>query len=91
MAWDDEYRLPKQWSDTEKNLYDNVVGSDPRVAEDPYLQGLFDHTLFKGVGGREWEFARSELMQYLWDEYEIDFDLDFEWEEWRRWYEETHS
>lgn len=90
MAWDDEYSVPAEWSETEERLFDDLIGADSRIGDDQFLQGLFDEALFHdihGHGGPEHDFLMDQLAQYLLDEYDIVFDEVFDWEGWRDWYD----
>lgn len=89
MAWDDDYTVPDEWSATESLLFDNLIGQNPDIGEDQYLQELYDQALFRdihGGGGPQHDFLMDSLMEYLLDEYGIVFDDAFDWEAWREWY-----
>lgn len=90
MAWDDDYSVPDEWSATESLLFDGVVGQNPDIGEDQYLQELFDQALFHdihGSGGPRHDFLMDQLITYLQEEYDIYFDDVFDWEAWREWYD----
>jgi hypothetical protein len=95
--WDDgpigpldpaQFDLPQQWYGIEETLFLDLVFDDPIIANDPYLQELFDTALFDpDVQGSMREDAYQAMSQYLWDEYGIDFDDVFDWEDYRDWYD----
>lgn len=85
---DDDYVIPEDWSDTEIELFDSLVAGDANVGEDFYLQDLFDAALFDpDATMAEREEAYNRMVEYLWDQYDIDFDEAFDWEDFRAWYE----
>ena len=86
MAWDDEYELPGHWSEPEMQMYHDAFGEYAAMAEDRTLQLLFDAALFEEMTPRERDDVYAALQDYLWDEYEIDFDDVFDWEDYREWY-----
>lgn len=88
MANDDEYFVPDDWYGAEKDLYDSLVDGDPELGNDHTLQLLFDVALFDSdIRPEEREGAMDVLIEYLWDEYGLDFDEIFDWEGYRDWYE----
>lgn len=95
MAWDDDYNVPEEWSATESLLFDELIGQNPDIGQDQYLQALYDaalygadpdHTDIHGGGGPQHDYLMDELMTYLDDVYGIIFDDVFDWEAWREWY-----
>lgn len=88
MANDDEYFVPADWYGAEKDLYDSLVDGDPELGNDHTLQLLFDVALFDSdIRPEEREGAMDVLIEYLWDEYGLDFDDIFDWDGYREWYE----
>jgi hypothetical protein len=93
VAWDDEYQfnVPNDWSEAETNLYADMLDDfDKAIADDEYLQGLFDNAMFDNVhghGGAQHDADIAALEDYLLTEYDIIFDEVFDWEGWREWYE----
>lgn len=84
----DDYIVPEEWNDTEINLFDDLVGGDAFIGDDPQLQEWFDTAMFNSdVSPEEREQAYQHMVEYLWDEYDIDFDQEFDWEDFREWYD----
>lgn len=89
MAWDDEYDVPDSWSRQEASMFDNLIHGDADIGGDRTLQLLFDVALFQdGFTPYEREAVMAALEDYLYDEYDIDFDESFDWEAFREWYSE---
>lgn len=85
---DEDYEVPEDWYDAEEKLFDNLINGDPLIGDDATLQDLFDDALFDpDVDIYEREVAYIALVDYLWDEYGIDFDYAFDWEDYREWYD----
>jgi hypothetical protein len=81
MAWDDFYDLPDNFRDEEA------------FQNDPYLRGLTEF-LFGEDGNSEYrahgdgfKTVLAELQAHVYDNYGIDFDDVFEWDDWRNWYD----
>jgi hypothetical protein len=88
MGDDEDYAVPDEWYDTEITLFDNLISNDADVGSDLYLQDLFDTAMFDpDASQQERETAYSDLVDYLWDQYDIDFDYAFDWEDYREWYD----
>lgn len=88
MANDDDYYVPSDWYGAEKDLYDDLINGDPVLGEDRTLQLLFDVALFDAdIRPEEREAVMDELVDYLWEEYGLDFDDVFDWDGYREWYE----
>lgn len=85
---DFDYYIPDDWYGAEKDLYDSLVNGDPILGNDHTLQLLYDVALFDhDIRPEERDMAMDALVDYLWDEYGIDFDEVFDWEGYREWYE----
>lgn len=90
MGWDDDYDyfVPASWSESEANLYDELVGGNPDIAGDHRLQFLYDAALFHTeLSPPDRQIILDALKEYMWDEYSIDFDDAFDWDGYREWYE----
>lgn len=90
MPWDDDfdYFIPESWSEEQADLYDQLVGSDPIVAGDQQLQFLYQEALFDmDLSAPDRQIIIDMLDEYLWEEYQIEFDDVFDWESYREWYE----
>lgn len=87
MAYNDD-DFPDVWDSTERELYDDLVLGEPEMIHDTHLQNLFDTALFDmGVDPAVREAALNDLDIYLFNEYGIDFDDEFDWEGYREWYD----
>lgn len=90
MARDDEfdYFVPADWYGPEADMFDNLINSDPVLGNDHALQLLFDVALFDhDIRPGERDMAYAALVEYMWDEYEIDFEDAFDWGDYREWYD----
>lgn len=86
--WEEDYDVPSEWYDAESILFDNLVNGDAGIGSDPYLQDLFDAAMFDpDISPEEREEAYQNLVQYLEDEYDLDFEDIFDWEDYREWYD----
>jgi hypothetical protein len=82
--------LPPEWFGVEETLFMDMVFDDPIIANDAYLQALFDQAMFDPeLPAGERESAYNAMVEYLWDEYGLDFEDVFDWEDYRDWYEST--
>lgn len=82
------YDLPDDWPDIERELYDDIVHGDPIIGEDRGLQMLFDEAMFDmELPPWDRDAVYEAMLDYLWDEYGIDFEMDFDWEAYREWYD----
>lgn len=73
------------WYD-EYNINDNLASNlDDIIGDDEHLQDLIERALFDEVHGSELDL--TELEEYLLEEYGIEFDEVFDWDDWRSWYE----
>ena len=91
MPWDDDYSVPREWTPDEVEIYDRMVEGNPDIGSDQFLQALYDEALFHdihGNGSPQHDFLMEQLIDYLRDTYGIEFDDVFDWEQWRRWYEQ---
>lgn len=78
----------EQWSETEKQLFNDMLRNQPQARRDDNLQDLFDEALFRRGGNRiDRDSAYTELQRVLYDDYGIDFDDVFEWEDYKAWYD----
>lgn len=87
MAGDD-FDLPGEWYSTELFLFNDLLGGDYEAFTDTTLQGLFDLAMFDpDASPSQRQEAYDNLVDYLWTEYNIDFEDVFDWEDYRTWYE----
>lgn len=83
---DDDVYVPEEWDDREFEMFDDLMrGMDIDDLNDTHLQDLYHDALFSGHEHLGQEF--DDLKDYLWDEYGIDFDEDFDWNAYREWYD----
>lgn len=86
--WSDDYAVPGEWYNAEVSLFDNLINGDGDIGGDPYLQTLFDAALFDpDISDEAREQYYQTLVEYLWDNYGIDFEDVFDWEDYRSWYD----
>lgn len=58
------------------------------MAQDFYLQDLFDTAMFDpDATHAERTEAYDILVDYMWDEYGIDFEETFDWVDYKEWYD----
>lgn len=78
----------EQWSNDEQRLFTAMLEGDVGAYGDTHLQSLFDRAMFDPTPDpSQRQAAYDELLSYLWDEYHIDFEEMFDWEDYREWYE----
>jgi hypothetical protein len=82
MSWFDQPGEHTEWGGKENHIWDSVVGSNEDAQNDAQLARMFNETVFENFNS-----STSALERYLWDEYEIDFANEMDWEAWREWYE----
>ncbi len=68
-------------------MFDSLAAGNQDAMQDTELAQMVDDALFSGLRGAERDHAQSELERYLWQEYEINFNDEMDWEAWREWYE----
>ena len=85
---DGPFDLPSEWYGIEESLFLDMIFDDPIIANDAYLQVLFDQAMFDpDIAPDDREDSYNALVEYLWDEYGLDFEDVFDWEDYREWYE----
>lgn len=83
-----DFDVPDDWYGDEERLFDRLVSGDDELGNDYHLQDLFDDALFRDdLTPQEREDAYQELIDYLWEEYQLDFEQVFDWEDYREWYD----
>jgi hypothetical protein len=86
MAGDDW--APDDWFPAEQDMFMDLLGNNAGGLGDSYLQELFDIAMFDTDISREVrDDAYDSLVDYLWNEYGIDFEDMFDWEDYREWYD----
>lgn len=80
--------FPDDWDYEERELFKDLIGDEREALEDYDLQDLFHDALFdQDIGPEERALAYDDLLDYLFDEYDIDFEAEFDWEDYRDWYD----
>lgn len=80
MSRDDEYYGPPD----DLPIEDILFGLHGQYLQDDRAFNLFDKAFFDKD-----ERAYRDLVDYMWDQYGIDFEDAFDWEDFRAWYEST--
>lgn len=84
---DYEFSLPSEWYSNEQNMYLDLVGGIDELRDDATLQSLFHEAMFdRELSQEERDTVYEELLDYLYDEYGIDFEDSFDWDAYREWY-----
>lgn len=77
---------PDVWTDKQAEIYEDTF-PNPTLSSDPVVEALFFHGYMDmEIDTPERNAAREALYEYLNDEYGVDFDEVFDWEEWREQY-----
>lgn len=89
MSWDSGGPdVPDFMSSRELDIYLSVTEGNPEVFADETLQMLYHEALFDfDISSANRETTYDLLVDYLWDNYGIDFDEVMDWESYREWYE----
>jgi len=56
-------------------------------SEDPSIQDEHANELFREAFFEKNQDAYQELVDYMWDEYDMDFEELWDWEDWKEWYD----
>lgn len=84
----EDWDVPDSWLNVEANLFYDLVDGDLDMLNDEYLKLQYDTALFMdGVTPQEREDAMTALEDYLLGEYGLDFDDNFDWDDYRDWYD----
>ena len=84
---DDEWAEGLGWSSIEERLFEDIGERNEQIFQDEYLQQAFDIGWFDMDVSTEYrEAAREFVVEWLHDEYGIDFDEVFDWDAWREAY-----
>jgi hypothetical protein len=82
------YETPDDWDNSENRIWDQLVSGDEWMGGDPVLQELFDTSFLNpDVTTDERRDAYDELVEYMWNEYGVDFEDVFDWEDYRVYYD----
>lgn len=80
--------FPEEWEFEERELFKDLIGDEREALEDYELQDLFHDALFdQDIDPENRAYAYDDLIDYLFDEYGIDFEAEFDWEDYRDWYD----
>lgn len=87
--WDNQWNdLPSEWGETEARLFEDLMAHESSLEHDRLAQALYDEAMFNfDLSAQDRADIMETLKDYLWDEYEIDFDDVFDWESWRELYD----
>jgi len=80
-----------RWYNKANRLWNNLKNSTGAELDDDSLdRAMFDVAFFlpEGMTPAELDRMREDLAIRLYQEYGFEFNDYFEWEDWRRWYEE---
>jgi hypothetical protein len=83
-----EFEFPTEWDTAERDIYESLLGGESEIMSDSRLmmdfhESLFDLDLDKDLRSQ----FQADLEDYLWDQYGIDFDMEFPWDDYREWYD----
>lgn len=84
--------LPASWGAGKAALWTDATKSEPRMARDENAQRFYDAAFFTMAETRaEREAMQNNFVEFIWDEYGIDWDDIFDWESYREDYDENAS
>lgn len=80
--------LPEYWDPIESRTFVDLTDGIPATMENPYLQDLYHDAMWNlDIPIRERDSAHNELVEFIREQYDIEFDQEFDWEAWREWYD----
>src|SRR3954447_8376696 len=80
--------LPASWGAGKAALWTDATKSEPRMARDENAQRFYDAAFFTMAETREQrELNQQNFVEFIWDEYGIDWDDNFDWESYREDYD----
>lgn len=83
----DDSAIIDQFSNSEYAFWYETTHLSPEAYSDVYAQNMFHEAFFNFENENEARGAVQEILEdYLWEEYELDFDELFDWEGYREWY-----
>lgn len=84
--------LPASWGSNKAGLWIDATKSEPRLARDENAQRFYDAALYSFSESREVNYQNlMNFKQFIEDEYGIDWDDIFDWEDWRENYDAAHA
>lgn len=81
MAWWDE-----PWDDGGDYFNDPPELNDVLFGDSSIMDGHAQELMWQAMVDNN-DAAYNELVDYLWDTYGIDFEQEWDWEDFREWYE----
>lgn len=80
--------LPSDWHPIEATVFEDLTDGIPAIMDNVYVQDLYHDAMWNlDIPIRERDAAHNELVEFIHDQYEIEFDQEFDWEAWREWYD----
>jgi hypothetical protein len=80
-------KLPSHWSHWEVETFISVTDGIPAIVENPYVQSLYHDALWNfEIPLKDSGAAYNELVDFMREQYDLEFADDFDWEEYREWY-----
>lgn len=77
-----------EWGEIEFNLFDSMASGNANLYNDQWIQTLYDAALFDhDIAGADRGRVLNQLRDRMWEEYGIDFDDVFDWEDYRSAYD----
>jgi hypothetical protein len=84
--------LPREWGANKAALWSDATKSVPRMGRDENAQMFYDAAFFTMASSRqEREENQQNFVEFIWDEYGIDWDDIFDWESYREDYDQNAS
>jgi hypothetical protein len=92
---DSWFDAPSNWSTGEADVFehslDNVFDDNPslagEMAHDEWLQFLYDEVFYGDYSGEDRAILYQTLVDYVDNEYDIEWEDIFDWEGWRKDYD----
>lgn len=83
----DEWDYPDEWDSAEAEMFYDLTDGIDAMLEDQTLQALFHDGLFADDYSPDEQQAIFEtLVDYFYEEYDLEFNQEFDWEAFREWY-----
>lgn len=84
--------LPRSWGRNKAALWRDATAGEDVLARDPMAQRFYDAALYTFADTKEQRKRNIDnFKQYIADEYGLDWDDIFDWEDWRGNYDATAS
>lgn len=88
--WWDEYTWEayNYFGETELELYRDFIDLDQRLDSDEFAHSLYHSAMFDfDLSPMDRDMVYQALIEYMAEEYGLDFAQEFDWESYREWYE----